>query len=228
MVDQDTPPISPASRLPDDGDLIDRALVAKIKAAGIGNRAAWGDLLARYQDRLFSVCFRMVGNRETAADLTQDAFVKILQGLDTWDGRSKLSTWIIRVTMNVCLSHLRAAKLRKHASLDQSKVSPVRGMMGSSPNHPQEPTPYASDREPGPDHGVQLQDQRRRVLTALAGLDPDQRAIIVLRDVQGLDYDQIAAALQTPVGTVKSRLFRARLAFRTLIEQHDRTSAPDR
>lgn len=216
MVDQDSPPIS-AAVPPDEGDRIDRALVARIKSEGIGSRAAWGDLLTRYQDRLFSVCLRMVNNRETAADLTQDAFVKVLQGLDTWDGRSKLSTWIIRVTMNVCLSHLRAAKLRKTTSLDDG-LSPslVRGME-SGQRKPTSSLGFA-DGEPGPDEGVQSQDQKRRVLAALASLEPDQRAIIVLRDVQGLDYDQIAAALEVAVGTVKSRLFRARLAFRERLE----------
>ncbi len=217
MVDQDSPSISPAAHPPDEGDRIDRALVARIKSEGIGSRAAWGDLLTRYQDRLFAICLRMVNNRETAADLTQDAFVKVLQGLDTWDGRSKLSTWIIRVTMNVCLSHLRAAKLRKTTTLDDG-LSPslVRGM--ESGQRKPSSAPGFADREPGPDEGVQSQDQKRRVLAALASLEPDQRAIIVLRDVQGLDYDQIAAALEVAVGTVKSRLFRARLALREQLE----------
>ena len=216
MVDQDSPPISPSSHPSDEGDQIDRALVAEIRGAGIGSRDAWGGLLTRYQDRLFAICLRMVSNRDVASDLTQDAFVKVLQGLDSWDGRSKLSTWIIRVTMNVCLSHLRAAKLRKTASLnDDFSPSLVRGMEGASSTLTRSPL---SDREPGPDEGVQSQDQRRRVLSALASLDPDQRAIIVLRDVQGLDYDQIAAALSVATGTVKSRLFRARLALRELLE----------
>src|SRR4051812_7528632 len=195
MVDQDSP-TSP-STLPDEGDEIDRNIVARIRAAGIGSRAAWGELLTRYQDRLFTVALRMVGNREVAADLTQDAFVKILQGLDTWDGRSKLSTWMIRVTMNVVLSHLRAAKVRKHASLD-AEIAPslVRGVSGRQ---------SLAGREPDAGQGVELTDQRRRVLAALADLEPDQRAIIVLRDVQGLDYDQIAAALGVATGTVKSR-----------------------
>jgi RNA polymerase sigma-70 factor (ECF subfamily) len=124
--------------------------------------------------------------------------------------------------MNVCLSHLRAAKLRKHAALDDG-LSPslVRGVAGG-----QRVSIFATlaDRELGPEEGVQSQDQRRRVLAALAALDPDQRAIIVLRDVQGLDYDQIAAALEVAVGTVKSRLFRARLALRELLESVPPTS----
>lgn len=217
MVDQDSPPISPHAHPPDEGDRIDRALVARIKQEGIGSRAAWGDLLTRYQNRLFAICLRMVHHRETASDLTQDAFVKVLQGLDTWDGRSKLSTWIFRVTMNVCLSHLRAAKLRKTVPFEQGfSPSLVRGASSGQrgPIHPS----LMADKELGPEQGVQTQDQKRRVLAALAGLEPDQRAIIVLRDVQGLDYDQIAAALEVAVGTVKSRLFRARVALREQLE----------
>lgn len=222
MVDQDSNPITPPTSTPafsgDAEDRADRALVKQIRAEGTAGRAAWGELLQRYQDRLFRVCLRMAGDRETAADLTQDAFVKVIQGLDSWDGRSRLSTWIFRVTMNVCLSHLRAAKVRRHRSLDAPIKSPFVGTKSL-----QGPITtlggQAASREPGAEEGVQQQEQRARLLGALADLDPEQRAIIVLRDVQGLDYDQIAAALGVAVGTVKSRLFRSRVALRGLIEK---------
>jgi RNA polymerase sigma-70 factor (ECF subfamily) len=219
MVDQDSEPISSDIDPGAAADREDRALVARIRAAGSGDRRAWGELLTRYQDRLYGVCIRMVTDRETALDLTQDAFVKILQGLDSWDGRSRLSTWMIRVTMNVCLSHLRAAKLRRHASLEgQLSASLVRGAKAGESPITADPA-FSSGREPQPSEGVQHKEQRRRLLAGLAALDPDQRAIIVLRDVQGLDYDQVGATLGLPVGTVKSRLFRARLALRQLIEK---------
>lgn len=220
MVDQESQPFSQHWA---DDDPIDRALVARIRAAGIGDRGAWGDLLKRYQDRLFAVCLRMVGDRDRAADLTQDAFVKILQGLESWDGRSRLSTWMIRVTMNVCLSHLRAAKLRRTTSLDAPvTATQTRGERLGDVRRPD--GGYGGSRgaaagEPGAGEGVEQREQKRRLLAALAGLDPEQRSIIVLRDVQGLDYEQIAAALGTAVGTVKSRLFRARLALRELMEK---------
>jgi RNA polymerase sigma-70 factor (ECF subfamily) len=199
-------------------DRQDRALVKRIRAEGTSSRAAWGELVQRYQDRLYAVCLRMVSDPETAADLTQDAFVKVIQGLDTWDGRARLSTWIIRVTMNVCLSHLRAAKVRRHSSLDQPIQSPFVG--GASDEGPITTVGSRVEaREPGTGSSVQGREQQRRLLAALADLDPEQRAIIVLRDVQGLDYEQIAAALGIAVGTVKSRLFRARLALRQLIEK---------
>lgn len=211
--------------LPDDDDAHDRRLVAEIRRFGLTTpqgKHAWSELFLRYQDRLFTICFRMVPNRETATDLTQDAFVKLLSGLDSYDGRSKLSTWIFRVTMNICLSHLRAAKLRKHASLDALSPSLSRGVapssygnMGDLGNHP---SWIGQQTELQPEQGVEHQQRRLRVAAALSALDAEQRAILVLRDVQGLEYDQIAAVLEVAVGTVKSRLFRARAALRIELE----------
>ncbi len=204
--------------------------MAEIRRAGLTSphgKAAWSELFLRYQDRLFTIALRMVHHRETAADLTQDAFVKVLGGLDSYDGRSKLSTWMFRVTMNVCLSHLRAAKLRSHASLETIAPSLSRGLSpeqgvalrGGGIRSGQ----AGSDGELRPELGVELQQRRRRVAAALSALDPEHRAILVLRDVQGLEYDQIAAVLEVAVGTVKSRLFRARAALRALMddERHD-------
>ncbi len=194
------------------GDAQDLALVARIRA---GESAAWSELIVRYQDRLFSVCLRMVHNRDMAADLTQDSFVKIIRGIDTFDGRAKFSTWVIRVTMNVCLSKLRSEKLRKHASLDtapagQDDNAGWRNRVGSS---------SLETREPFGDSEVQLREERTRVLKALSKLDPDQRAVLILADCQGLPYEQIAESLGVAVGTVKSRVFRARTALREIVEQ---------
>ncbi len=192
--------------VPSSADAHDQALVAAIRS---GDPRAWSLLIARYQDRLFAVCLRMVGDRDAAADLTQDAFVKIIQGLGSYDGRSKLSTWLIRVTMNTCLSWKRSQKLRRHASLDGVEGA-ADGLAGGG---------GMRWREPGPGQGVELSEQYARVAAALAGLNAEQRSILVLRDVQGLDYDQIAQVLDIAVGTVKSRLFRARLALREAVEQ---------
>jgi len=215
----------PAPHPPTDEDALDRAIVARIREAGLGSRPAWGELLTRYQSRLYGVCLRMVGDRNLAADLTQDAFVKVLQGLDSWDGRSKLSTWMIRVTMNACLSHLRGAKLRNHASLD----APIAGsiLRGGSPEsadvRASAGSGHAQSRELEPGEGVQREQRRQQVARALSSLEPEQRSVLVLRDVQGLDYQQIAQALGVAEGTVKSRLFRARMALREAIEKSPRT-----
>lgn len=180
-----------------------------VRAIQAGDTRAWSGLLSRYQDRLFAVCYRMVPDRTTAADLTQDAMVKIIQGLGSFDGTAKVSTWMIRVTMNVCLSHLRAAKLRRHASLEATSSGSERGSIADR----------LASGEPGVDQGVQQQEALRLVAAGLDRLEAEQRAILVLRDVRGLDYDQIAEILGTAVGTVKSRLFRARAALRDAVKE---------
>lgn len=204
-------PAATKPNLPADDEAIDLKLVEAIRR---GEAQAWPALIARHQDRLFSVCMRMVHNRDLAADLTQDAFVKIIQGMDSFDGRAKLSTWMIRITMNVCLSKLRSEKLRRHASIEaiqdgtQSNTGPERGVGRG----------FEQEREPASVSGVQAHEDQERVLLALRQLDPDQRAVLILCDCRGHSYEQIAEVLGVAVGTVKSRLFRARTALRDLVE----------
>lgn len=196
---------------PDDDQAQELAWVRAIQA---GDTTALKPLLTRYQDRLFGVCVRMVHDRELASDLAQDAMIKVIEGLDTYDGRARLSTWMIRVTMNVCLSRLRAEKIRRHVSLDASTergpiASRLEGRAGTLVGEPGELPPGAR---------VEQEEVRRRVSAALLRVTPEQRAILVLRDCRGLDYEQIAEVLSIPVGTVKSRLFRARGALRDVLE----------
>jgi len=190
-------------------------LVEQIRA---GDQGAWTELLERYQNRLYTICLRMVSDRHLAADLTQDAMVKIILGLETYDGRSKLSTWMIRVTMNVCLSRLRSEKLRRHASMDAMREASERG---SEPNL-RLTTPFEQAREPTSSERIELDERRRILAEAMGRVAPEQRAILILRDARGLDYEQIAEVLDIAVGTVKSRLFRARTALRRAAEKIER------
>jgi RNA polymerase sigma-70 factor (ECF subfamily) len=182
-----------------------------------GDTEALSELLEAYQRRVYSICYRTLGNPEDAADVTQDVLVKIIEGLDSYDGRSKLSTWIIRICINTSLSHLRKQRLRRHASLDQSvQNSPRSGM----------------DLSAGGEHSavqrIEQSELHSQLLRAVATIDPDMRSILVLRDMQGLDYQQIAEVLGAPIGTVKSRLFRARTALRQAMEELSPESAQDR
>ena len=174
------------------------------KAHQRGDPDAIGELLEAYQRRIYSICFRMVRDEHQVRDLTQEAVLKVLQGLESYDGRSKLSTWVIRVAMNCCLSHLRKQRVRRHGSLDAVTAEGV-------------PAPVAG-AELSPLGHVELAEMRSVLARALAGLDPQMRAVIVLRDMQDLEYLRIADVLKIPVGTVKSRLFRARLALRNAVE----------
>ncbi len=181
-----------------------------LKRAQEGERDALDALLRPEMDRVYAVCRRMVSSREDAEELAQDALVKIIRGLPGYDGRASLSTWMTRVAINVCLSWLRAHGRRARR---------VGGVVGLE--HP-DSIESASSAEPGGGNGVQEDGEpRRRIERALDAVRPDERAVLVLRDVRGLDYAAIGSALDLPVGTVKSRLFRARAALRAAMEALD-------
>ncbi len=178
-----------------------------------GDRAALEELLLLMEPRINALCFRMAGRAEDARDLCQEAMVKIIRGLPGFSGRSRFSTWATRIAMNVCLTSRRRGKLRKTASLD----APARG----APEH--EPlAERCESREPPADERVQRGEELKNLAQALARLEPEQRALLILRDCQGLDYAEIADVIEAPVGTVKSRLFRARAALRELMENRSR------
>ncbi len=225
-------PATPADAqpsLPPDSELVARARNA--------DQRALSDLLTRYQHRLFGVCLRMLGtsqrDRQTAADLTQDALVKIIQGLPQFDSQSQFSTWAIRVTMNVVLSHLRSQAVRKQAhapglasphALRDNATESTHLSTRSSVFDRSEPVSIGSpgagrrrQEHSGPS-SVQHQEELASVADALAKLPTDHRAILILRDVRGLEYDQIALVLGVEPGTVKSRLFRARIALRSALD----------
>jgi RNA polymerase sigma-70 factor (ECF subfamily) len=179
-----------------------------VQAHRRGNAEAIGELLGAYERRIYAVCFRMVRDEHDARDLAQDAMVKVLQGLDGYDGRSKLSTWIIRISMNSCLSHLRKQRLRRHGTIDRDWPQGASGPLEAG----------GAGGELSPARGVEQSEMQGILSRALGSLDPQMRAVLVLRDMQDLEYSQIAEVLNVPVGTVKSRLFRARVALRTAVE----------
>jgi RNA polymerase sigma-70 factor, ECF subfamily len=185
----------------------DTALIHRYRS---GDATALAELLEAYQRRIFGVCLRMLHRPDDAPDLAQESMVKVIEGIDSFDGRSALSTWIIRVTMNCCLSHLRREKLRRTTPLEFEAPRPAAGAERMLP------TPeLRADRRVLHEESVRLMEQ------ALRSLEPDARAMLVLRDLQDLDYEQISRVLGVPLGTVKSRLFRARLALREAMSRLD-------
>ncbi len=183
---------------------------ALIERARAGDRAALGELLQHHQRRLYTVCLRMVSHPDDAAELTQDAMVRIVQSLEGFRGDARLTTWMTRIAMNLSISHLRKRKLRRAVSLDAEHP----GSNGRADAASSLVSRLADDSEPGPACRVQDREMHDHLQRAIAALDDEQRAVLVLRDVEQLDYLQIAHTLDLPVGTVKSRLFRARLALR--------------
>ena len=184
----------------------DRHLVRK---AVQGDRGALSQLLRQHDRRIYNVVFRMVGDREDASELTQEAMLRIVQHIGGFDGQAAFTTWIIRIAMNLSISHLRKRKLRSTASLD---ATPGSGQFdGQAAPLQQMIEDY---REPGPAQRVQQDEMLNHLYTAMDRIEDDLRAILVLRDIQEMEYTQIAQVLAIPIGTVKSRLFRARLSLR--------------
>lgn len=186
----------------------DAELVAQVKR---GETQAYGELVRRYQDRVFNTCWRICGHLEDARDLTQEAFLKAYEGLGNFRGESGFYTWVFRVAVNLALTHRRRGKNRRVYSLDQA-TDDDRAV--TDPIAP--PTPAAANGDPAEAAGAA--ERNAAVGRALGALDDEQRAVVVLRDMEGLNYEQIAAILRIPAGTVKSRLFRARMALQAALE----------
>ena len=178
----------------------ERTLVEQVKA---GQTQSYGELVRRYQDRIFNTCWRICGHLEDARDLTQEAFLKAFENLDGYRHESGFYTWVFRVAANLAISHRRSAA-RKRALLD-GKANLVRGQAEALVRR------MADDGEAD---ASGTSEETGRVTALLQTLDDEQRAVIVLRDIEGFDYQQIGEILGLPVGTVKSRLHRARMTLR--------------
>jgi RNA polymerase sigma-70 factor (ECF subfamily) len=162
-----------------------------VAAAQSGNRAALDALLRRHFDLIHAVCSRIAGNPADAADATQEALLAIVRGLPRFDGRAAARTWMYRVATNACLDELRRRGRRPRPGLDDTVV----------------------DRpDPAPALDISVTD-RLALEEAMARLPEDFRVAVVLRDVQGMDYAQIAEVLEIPIGTVRSRIARGRQAL---------------
>lgn len=193
------------------------------RAARLGDGRSLASLIERHQTRVYRMCLRVTGNEEAAAEATQDALLRAVRSIASFDERAQFSTWITRIAINACLTRARSEKLRRHASLD-APAGPSRPgksvTPGSADQRPSLGEGFASG-EQTPARRVQQYEEYSRVLEALAGLDIEARAILLLRDGHDLEYDQIAEMLGVAVGTVKSRLFRARQALRELVEKSE-------
>jgi len=189
-----------------------------LASARRGDTEALGLLLEGQRDRLFNVCLRMVSHRDDAAELTQDTLLRVVERLDQFEGKAKLSTWMTRIAMNLSISHLRKRKVRRSTSLDQ----PMTGTSAGDGDQAVALRQLLEDpRELSPGRRVETGDMLEHLENAVSGLDEEFRAVIVLRDFEEMDYQSMAQVLDVPVGTVKSRLFRARLALRGAMQGLD-------
>jgi RNA polymerase sigma-70 factor (ECF subfamily) len=184
----------------------ERQLIEQVRG---GDRGALGELLGAHHRQVYHVCLRMVSNASDAAELAQDVLLKAVQHIDAFKANSRFGTWLVRIAMNLSISHLRKRKVRQAASLDAA----VGGAEADGPEQNLGRT-IADRREPAAFDRVEHNEQIDRVLAAMGRLDEGLKSVILLRDLQEMDYHEIAEVLGVPLGTVKSRLFRARLALR--------------
>ena len=168
-------------------------------AAQRGDRSALDELLRRHYERLFGVCRRVTSHDADAADATQHALIAIAKGITSFDGTSSFSTWSYRVATNCALDELRRRKRRPEPVSDGADAGARAGAR--------------STRPAGPDALADAAALRVDVDTALQSLSADFRAAVVLRDLCGLDYGEIAEVLGIPPGTVRSRIARGRAAL---------------
>jgi len=201
-------------------DAANRPDVVMLRRAQAGDRAAYGQLVLLYQDRLFNAVLRLCGDRDEAAELTQEAFTRGLTKLDSFRGDASPYTWLFRIAVNLAISQLRKVHRARTFSLD----APMSGGRGNGRHDVfAEGGDQASglvdrvSRErkgDGPSEQIEKRERDEQVLAALGRLDAEYRAVLVMRDIEGFDYQQMAEVLGLPLGTLKSRLFRARLALR--------------
>ncbi len=171
-----------------------------VEAAREGDRRAYDLLVSRHQDAVYNLAYRMTGNRDDALELSQEALLKAWNALDRFGGNSSFFTWLYRIAINTTLSARRKARRR------QGQVS----MQAPGGRDDDEATMQLPDPSPGAEDEVDRQERRRLVQQAIGELDDEFRVVVVLRDIQQLSYDEISRFLDLPVGTVKSRIFRAR------------------
>ena len=168
-----------------------------------GDAAAWEELVQRYHRRIYNICYRFAGSGDDAQDLTQEVFIKMYRTLSSYDlERGAFMTWVTTVTRNLLVDHFRKTKQDRLTDSLDSAPSEHEDALALSERIP--------DQRPSPDATSQSREAGKAVHCALQKLSPDLREAVILRDLQDMDYKEIATVLKVPEGTVKSRINRGR------------------
>lgn len=179
-----------------------------IKRAKKGDSKAFSALLNEHLSMIYNIAYRMTGNPDDASDMTQEVMIKIFKNLDSFNQKSKFSTWVYRVATNTCLDELKKIRRKQTLSLDAEYETD-----DGSVSFEQE------DLSPSPDEQAETNELKDIVARAITRLGEEHRVVIVLRDIKGLSYVEIAEILNCSDGTVKSRLSRARARLKEILEK---------
>lgn len=185
----------------------ERRLVERLKRR---DGAAFNVFMRTYKDKVFSLVLRMLGSRAEAEDLTQEVFITVFRSIESFRGDSKLSTWLYRVAVNHCKNRVKYLDRRGRKTSTEIDDAPEAAVSRGGP------VTSRVDRPDEATEGVELQEKIR---AALAAIDHDHRELIILRDLEGLAYEEIVQITGLPDGTVKSRLHRARAALRDALQR---------
>lgn len=185
----------------------DELLIARAQR---GERGGFDALVGKYQDRAYTYAFRLTRNSETAADVVAEAFLRIHNALPNFKGQSSFKTWLYRILTNCFLDLRKREKARPHGSLDVMTAT-EEGEMGLQ----------IEDPAPDPEERAGMSARAEAMRAALATMPEYQRAMIVMYHAEDMSYEEMAAALDLPVGTVKSRLNRARINLRDHLLKHE-------
>jgi RNA polymerase sigma-70 factor (ECF subfamily) len=201
----------PSAEVDDDQRLVDRVRAGDVRA--------FEALVRRYERWVFTLALRMVGNRQEAEDIAQEVFLKAYRGLQGFRGASRFSTWLYAIASHHCLNHLASSEARLRREVWDPEPVGDRKAGGAS----------IVDRLPdgaaGPDTVLESRDLRQAIQNGLARLSEEHRLVLILRDVQGMSYEEIAKALGLELGTVRSRLHRARTDLKARLEPYLRNGS---
>jgi len=189
-----------------------QVVAALLRRCMAGDAAAWEEIVQRYHRRIYNICYRFAGSGDDAQDLTQDVFIKMYKTLNTYDvERGAFMTWVTTITRNLLVDHFRKSK---HDRMTDS--------LDAAPSEHEDAIPLSDriqDRGLPPDARVQSRETGEAVHLALQRLSPELREAVILRDLQDMDYKEIASVLRVPEGTVKSRINRGRAELARLLQR---------
>lgn len=177
-----------------------------------GKKECFNELVRKYQDRVFNLSYRFMGEYREAEDMAQDVFLTVYRSLDTFRFGSSFSTWLYHISANRCRNRLKSwdYRLFKMVFSTRKEEAGYEALYGRKLN----PLDTIADESPSPAQEMERKDRERAIQLAINTLSADYKTVVLLRDIEGCTYDEISAITGLPVGTVKSRLFRARLALK--------------